>query len=182
MNGDSSYSRFISGDKDAFAELVIRYNKSLIFYLYGIVKNIDTAEDIAADTFAEIFVKKPHLKTEDAFHAYLFKAGRNNALDFLRKFLRKSRAEERLRAEYSAEGELEAELIRDERKRALHSALGELKDDYRDALHLIYFEEMSYEQAGKAMNKSVKQITNLVYRAKESLRRILEGRGISYED
>ena len=44
---------------------------------------------------------------------------------------------------------------------------------------MTYFEGMSYEQAAEVMGKTVKQITNLVYRGKESLRKLLEREGIT---
>ena len=53
----------------------------------------------------------------------------------------------------------------------------ELKEEYRIALHLIYFEEMSYEEAGKVMHKSRKQIENYAYRARNALKSILEQEG-----
>ena len=42
-----------------------------------------------------------------------------------------------------------------------------------------YFENMSYAQAAEVTGKTVKQITNMVYRGKESLRRLLEREGIT---
>jgi RNA polymerase sigma-70 factor (ECF subfamily) len=41
------------------------------------------------------------------------------------------------------------------------------------AVHLVYFEEMTYAQAAKVMKKSPKQVDNLLYRAKKELRIIL---------
>ena len=46
-------------------------------------------------------------------------------------------------------------------------------------LYLTYFEGMSYAQAAEVTGKTVKQITNMVYRGKESLRRLLEREGIT---
>ena len=66
-----------------------------------------------------------------------------------------------------------------ERNRVLHACMGDMNPDYREALYLTYFEGMSYAQAAEVMGKSVKQITNLVYRGKESLRRLLEREGIT---
>ena len=51
--------------------------------------------------------------------------------------------------------------------------------DYREVLYLTYFEDMSYAQAAEVTGKTVKQITNMVYRGKESLRRLLEQEGIT---
>lgn len=46
-------------------------------------------------------------------------------------------------------------------------------DDMRVVIHLIYFEDLSYDEAGKVMKKSRKQVDNLLYRAKKELRIIL---------
>lgn len=66
-----------------------------------------------------------------------------------------------------------------ERNRILHICMCELNPSYREALYLVYFENMSYLQAAKVMGKNVKQITNMVYRGKESLRGLLEREGIT---
>ena len=53
---------------------------------------------------------------------------------------------------------------------------------YREVLYLTYFEDMSYAQAAEVTGKTVKQITNMVYRGKESLRRLLEREGVTNAD
>ena len=79
------------------------------------------------------------------------------------------------------EGRLLAEeVIRtEERNRVLHFCMDEMNPDYREVLYLTYFEGMSYAQAAEVTGKTVKQITNMVYRGKESLRRLLEREGIT---
>lgn len=66
-----------------------------------------------------------------------------------------------------------------ERNWILHLCMSELNQAYREVLYLVYFEDMSYRQAAEVMNKNIKQVTNLVYRGKESLRKLLEREGIS---
>ena len=74
---------------------------------------------------------------------------------------------------------LAEEVIRtEERNRILHFCMDEMNPDYREVLYLTYFEDMSYAQAAEVTGKTVKQITNMVYRGKESLRRLLEREGI----
>ena len=60
--------------------------------------------------------------------------------------------------------------------------LEKLKAEYREALYLVYFEDMSYRDAATVMNKSESQITKLVYRGKQSLKIILEQEGFTYAD
>lgn len=66
-----------------------------------------------------------------------------------------------------------------ERNQILHFCMDELNSKYRETLYLTYFEGMSYQQAAEVMGKSVKQITNMVYRGKERLRGLLEREGIT---
>ena len=66
----------------------------------------------------------------------------------------------------------------DERNRILHFCMEKLNPNYREAIYLTYFEGMSYLQAADIMGKSEKQITNMVYRGKQSLRELLKQEGI----
>ena len=55
-------------------------------------------------------------------------------------------------------------------------------DEYRQVLVLVYFEDFQNDQVASIMGKSKKQIENLVYRAKLSLKSELEKEGFVYED
>jgi len=61
-----------------------------------------------------------------------------------------------------------------EELKALLRALNELRPDYRDVLHLLYFEEMSYREAAAVLKKSAKQINNLAFRAKNAMRAAMQ--------
>ena len=49
-------------------------------------------------------------------------------------------------------------------------------------LYLVYFENFSNEQAAKVMKKSKRQVENLIYRAKQSLKTELDKEGFIYEE
>jgi RNA polymerase sigma factor (sigma-70 family) len=168
-NGASSYHRFLEGDDQALEEIVELYNKKLILFLNIHVHNLAVAEDLAADTFLELIVKKPRFNHGSSFKTYLFKIGRNNALDFLRKQNRHlSVPLDDLQLE--DQGLFVEELIRDEQRQELLRAIDGLHPDYRDVLHLLYFEDLSYGDAATVMKRSMKQINNLAYRAKNALK------------
>ena len=103
---------------------------------------------------------------------YLFMLGRSRALNALkhRKIIRFTPLSE---ASQTPDGDgtdmPEALLLADERRRALSDALETLPPDMRAAVHLVYLEEMTYEQAAKIMHKNKKQVDNLLYRAKKEL-------------
>jgi RNA polymerase sigma-70 factor (ECF subfamily) len=77
----------------------------------------------------------------------------------------------------AASEELEAAILTDERKRAVNAAIAQLPEQTQQAIHLVYFEEMSYAQAAAVMGKTTKQIDNLLSRGKLALKDILGKEG-----
>lgn len=61
--------------------------------------------------------------------------------------------------ELSDEKQLKAEILEDERRRSLHAAIQKLRMDMQTVIHLVYFEELSYEEAAVVMKKKRKQLT-----------------------
>ena len=46
-----------------------------------------------------------------------------------------------------------------------------------EAVYLVYFENLTYEQAARVLKKNKKQVDNLIYRAKNKLYEILGNEG-----
>lgn len=182
-SGASSYHRFQNGDQTGLVDLVRLYRDSLLLFINGYVKNMAAAEDILEDVFADLIVKQRRLKDDGAIRAYLFQCGRNRALNVLKRQGRYPQiAIQDVEYELAEEETLEHMVFQQEQRRQLHRAMGELHPQYRETLYLLYFEEMSYEAAGTVLKKSSRQIKDLAYRARKSLRAILEREGFQYED
>ena len=182
-NGASLYKQFLSGDNGSLEELVKMYNNNLIFYINGFVNSITAAEDIAADTFAKLIIRKSHFRNDYMFKTWLFKIAHNITLDYLRRQSRwQMQPVEDLETELADKEMLETAILRDEQKRQLHSTMQTMHNDYKDVLHLVYFEDMSYDEASAVLGKNSKQIKNLVYRAKQALKLSLEKEGFIYEN
>ena len=175
-NGASSYRRFLDGDKSAIEELVKTYSDSLVLFTYCITGDYAAAEDIAADCFATLFIKRKQFAERAQFKTYLYKIARNKAIDTLRKNKFTVRCDD---LEEMLKYDGETQLFERETKRQLYICMQKLPLQYKDVLCLIYFDGFSIEQAGKIMKKSTKQIYNLLARAKTTLRKYLEEAGIN---
>ncbi len=177
-NGASSYRRFLDGDKSGLNEIVDMYGNNLMYFINGFVKNITLAEDLMEDTFMELIVHKHFFRGDSSFKTYLFKIGRNKALNALKR----EKVFVSLETEIEDTEKLEDLIIKTDKNRHIRDAMKKIKDDYATVIHLLYFEGMSYEEIGKVMKKSNKQIKNLAYRARNSLKEVLEKEGFSYEE
>ena len=173
-NGESSYRRFLDGDESAFREIIDMYSENLIFFINRYVNNISIAQELSEDVFVEILIHKRRYNFKTSLKTYLFTIGRNKAVSYLRRCARKPEYSYAYIENEADRKNLEDEFIRKERENELHKALGKLNEDYRTVLHLVYFEEMSNDEAAKVMKKNRKQIENLLYRAKQSLRKEFE--------
>jgi len=182
-NGASSYRRFRdNGDQSALIEIIRDYKDGLILYLTSIVGNVQTAEDLAEDTFVLIGTKKPKDKGKSSFKTWLYTIGRNVAIDHLRKHSKHIEVSIEDNAELvSDEDAIETEYIKKEQKITVHKAMRKLSSEHQQVLWLIYFEELSSTEAAKIMKKSVRSIESLLYRARKSLRSQLEMEGFDYE-
>lgn len=173
-NGESSYRRFLDGDEKAFGELLDMYSENLIFFINRYVNNVSVAQEISEDVFVELLVHKRRFNFKTSLKTYIFTIARNKAISYVRKCSRRPEyAYEYIESEEDIRN-LEDEFLKKERDRELHRALNSLNEDYKTVLHLIYFEEMNYEQAGSVMKKNKKQIENLAYRARQALKKELE--------
>ncbi len=182
-NGDASYSRFLDGDDSGIVELIRDYKDGLILYLYEICGNITTAEDLMEDTFVKLAIKRPRFGGRSSFKTWLYTIARNVAIDHLRRERKIKTVPEDECAETADDGAaLESSYIIEERRITVHRAMQNLNPDYRQVLWLVYFEDLSNADAATVMGKTRRQIENLLYRAKLSLKSELEKEGFVYEE
>ncbi len=181
-NGASSYRRFLDGDDSALTQIVADYKDGLILYINGYVRNLHTAEELMEETFFRIIVKRPRFFAKYSFKTWLYTIARNIAVDYIRK---NSRLLPLSDCEFDAASDEEAplaQLIREDRKIAVHRALQKLKPEYRDALFLTYFAQLKNAETAKVMGKSKSQVEMLIYRGKKALKSELEKGGFEYEE
>ena len=173
-NGASSYRRYLDGDEAAFDVILRLYRDNLTFFINRFVHDLDAAEDLAIDTFMHLIVHPMRYNFKTPLKTYLFMIGRSRALDYLRHRKKLTMVDfSQLEHEISTGPTLEEIILLDERKQTLNRALERLPADMQTAVHLVYFEDLTYEDAAKVMKKTRKQVANLLYRAKEKLRTIL---------
>lgn len=177
MTDENAYRRCLDGDEAGLRELMERYGNPLTLYIDGYLHDVHESEDLMIEVFAYLLDKRPRIR-DGGLKAYLYQSARHMALRQKHR-MKRCFSLESLPQEPEGEILLEEVVGAGERDRILHGCMAQLKADYREALYLVYFAEMSYAQAAAVMGRSVKQITNMVYRGKQSLRGFLEKEGIT---
>ncbi len=154
-------ARIRSGETEAFAVLVDRYQRPLIGFLNRMIRDPEAARDLAQDVFVKVFLTLDTYagRNQAAFSTWLFAIARNGCLDFLRT--RKRKATEKL----EDQGDMPAPDTGDPARRLrirtlMEAALEDMNPDQRMAFELTVVEGFGYEEA------AVIQGTNAVADAK----------------
>ena len=181
-NDDTLYQHLLQGDTASYDELMIRYGDRLSFYLHGYLHDINDAEDLMIEAFARIMAKRPNIG-EGAFKAYLFKTARNLALRHHEQKRKMqvfsidsldSEIGERVLAagtgQIDGNNPVEEDIRLEEREQLLHLCLDRIEPELKEALWLIYFEEMSYAEAAAVMKVNRKKIDHLLQRGKKNMK------------
>ncbi len=172
------YRRFLAGEQAAYDELMIRYGDSLTVYLNGYIHNWHDAEDLMIEAFARIMVKRPKIR-DGGFKAYLYKTARNLTSRFSANNKRATVfGLDEISEDISSEERTEEGLLDGEKKAVLHFCLGKIDPLLKEALWLVYCEDLSYDQAAAVMGVNRKRIDHLLTRGKEQMRKELAKEGI----
>lgn len=175
-SGSEHYSRFLAGDDSGLEQIIIQYKDGLTLYINSLVGDIVLAEELAEDTFVRLCIKKPKDKQTGSFKTWLYTIGRNVAISHLRKAAKSTTVPlDTLEYMTDEKGEPATVYLREAEKRRVHRALEKLKPEYRQVLWLIYFDGLSFKEAAKVMKKTVHSTEMLASRARQALKKELNG-------
>ena len=181
-NGASSYRRFLDGDDNGIIEIIRDYKDGLILFLNRYVNNIHIAEELAEETFVRIVTRKPRFVAKYSFKTWLYTIGRNIAINYKKHEGKIADASIDDIGSISRDEEaLEHSYLRKEQKIIVHRALSKINPDYGKVLYLKFFEDLTNEQIAGVMKRNRRQVENLIYQAKQSLRAELEKEELIYE-
>jgi len=158
------------GDKDAFAELIERYERPLRYFINRLLDNSELTEDIFQDTWLTVIRRIHGLREIDAFPAWLYRIARNKVYQQLRKKRNVSRLDENIVVVDHAEDDV----FSGEDAAKVHRCLKELPPEYREVLMLRFLEQMSYQQISQVLNCKLGTVRSRIYYAKIALKRELE--------
>jgi len=154
------------GDDRAFGELVKRYQQFIIRQAYGYLGDNESAKDAAQDIFVKAYEGLPYLENADYFKSWLYRIGRNHCLNLARR--RKFEDDYQNIPETVVDSNLDLKLM-------IQKGIRRLDETSQEASILRYYQELKYEEIAELLNIPLSTVKVRLYRAKQSLKAILEG-------
>jgi RNA polymerase sigma-70 factor, ECF subfamily len=171
-------ARILEGDRDRFTELVRRYEKRVINYVYRITHRYEEAHDLAQEIFVKVFVAIDRYDPKYHFSTWLFRIAQNSAIDALRKktlpevpLARPMGDEETKDREFADKGVSPLRALKNKQLRAaIDRAVRNLPPDYRELIQLRHFAELSYEEIASMKKLPLGTVKNKLFRARNLLK------------
>ncbi len=162
-------------DSEKAIDLLFRkYYAYLCKSIFRIIPKENIAEDLAQDVFFELWKKRDNINVNISFKAYLRRAGRNKALNFIRDQKIKWDDVDELDTVESKFSEASEKVEAGELKKLIDKSINELPDRCRLVFSLSRFEEMSYQEIADQLGISIKTVENQISKALKQLRSKLE--------
>ena len=180
MNDKFKYSdeklilRFQEGDINAYNELVKRYKDRLLNFVLRYFNNVEQAEDVVQDTLIKLYTHASYYKNVAKFSTWIFTIAKNNALTELRKNKRKKTDSLWTKdgqiidinsKEESLDSKVQNEIAIDQ----LNKFLDEIPENFRMAVVLRDFQELSYEEISKILEIPIGTIKSRINRGRIQL-------------
>ena len=168
----------LTGDQNAFATLVKKYQKPVHALAWRKVGDFHIAEEIAQDTFLRVYKKLATLKDPHRFEGWLYRIASRQCHAWLRKKRMQTQSleetdteliEKTTYSEYIAEEQAKA--ATEAQRSIVHKLLARLQESERTVVTLHYFGEMTCEEISRFLGVSASTVKSRLRRARFRLKK-----------
>ncbi len=159
-------------DKEAFNELVSRWQNRLFNYAYKVTGSEAAAWDIVQETWFAIIKGIKKLNNVSVFPRWAFRIVNNKCTDWLRKS--KTRDKLSARLESQAHNKTQQVFDSDNKTESLTTAVEKLDPDRRALLELRYHEGFDIAQIARILDVPEGTVKSRLHRTVEQLKQIVE--------
>jgi RNA polymerase sigma-70 factor (ECF subfamily) len=173
------------GDRQAFGEIVERFQTRIFSFCYQFFRDSDTASEMAQETFlrAYRYIKKYDPKRK--FSTWIYSIAKNICIDEKRKMDRSRTVPMDDINPSTILSDGQNYHLKDPSQISLHledrilleEAITRLPEKYRTAIILCYFQELPYQEIADILNLSLNLVKVRIFRAKKQLLEILKEKG-----
>lgn len=167
--------RVRAGDQLALEEIFHKYYDGLCRFTLSLTHSRDDVEDLVQDIFVKIWIRRALWSPKGSISAYLFKAARNQSLNFLKS--KKANSISIFADEESLPVEEKEDLIDEITGKDAITAAGEAIQKLPERCRLIFTlnrqEGLTYSEIADVLGISEKTVENQVSHALKTLRKAL---------
>jgi RNA polymerase sigma-70 factor (ECF subfamily) len=174
------------GDKAAFGKIIEAYQRPVYNLAYRMLSNSGEAEEAAQEAFIRAYTRLDSYNPNHKFSTWLLSITSNYCIDLIRK--RRAillNIDEPLPPHPALMSDKtsgpEPQMVQGEQEALVQRLLAELAPEYREAVVLRYWHELSYDEIAEMMDTTVSAIKSRLFRARKQLAEIGMAAGLQPE-
>ena len=166
--------RYRKGDREAFTELVIRYQRPIYNAAFWILRSADDANDIAQCVFLKVAERLDEYDSHHRFFSWIYRIAVNESLNLLRRNGHEEWLDDEIDLPGADSANPESQASDAERSRHIQRALMGLSANDRTVLTLRHFSDCSYQEIAQILELDEKTVKSRLFEARQRLREVLK--------
>jgi RNA polymerase sigma-70 factor (ECF subfamily) len=179
-------AKAISGREDGFEELVRRYQRPIIGYVYRMLTDYEASLDVTQEVFIKVYNSLERYSSDYKFSTWLYRIAHNAAIDYMRRNSVNQQSLETENADGSYELQIESPRPTPEQEREhaewrneIEAVVKCLPVAYRDLILLRHARDLSYDEIAEITGLPLGTVKNRLFRAREMMREMFIERGFT---
>jgi RNA polymerase sigma-70 factor (ECF subfamily) len=156
-----------------FERIVLKTQKKMFNYILRQTSNREDTEDILQSVYTSVYKKIDNIDL-DKIESYLYRSAHNAIVNYYKKRKNNHISYN----DYHGVNSDKSVFIKDENNNneKILTYLRTLSPSYKEIIELKYFQKKSYKEISSIIGKSTKAVESLLIRAKNKLRKKIEGK------
>ena len=174
----------IKGRESGFEELVRRYQRPIVAYVYRMLDDYEASLDVTQEVFIKVYNSLDKYSSEYKFSTWLYRIAHNAAIDWMRRNSANLQSLETENADGAYQIQLESpapspEQLRErsEWRSEIDAVVKCLPTVYKELIVLRHSKDLSYDEIAEVTNLPLGTVKNRLFRAREMMREMLIERG-----
>ncbi|HXK09004.1 MAG TPA: sigma-70 family RNA polymerase sigma factor [Vicinamibacteria bacterium] len=163
------------GEREAFDQLVVRYQRDVYRLCYRYVNNHEDANDLAQEVFLKAWRAIGRFRGESAFSTWLYRIAVNACLNF--RALRRPATQDLPEALADPVPGAAARVESADEARRVREAVRRLPEKQRATLILKIYHELTHEEVAAVLGSTVGTVKANLFHALGNLRRLMAEEG-----
>lgn len=175
MDDETLVQKCLSGDTEAFGELVSRYERPLFNVTLRMLRDHEEARDATQNAFVKAWQHLDQFDRNRRFFSWLYRIAVNEALNRSNRRKKAEPLDESLVDRGSSPAETTE---RNERSVLIERAVEQLSESYREVIVLRHWLDLSYDEIADALHVPAKTVKSRLFSARARLGEILAAMGV----
>ena len=166
--------RYRAGDRAAFAELVVRYQRPIYNAAFWVLRRAEDARDITQIVFLKVAEQLDEYDPKYKFFSWIYRIAVNESLNLLRRNGREEALDDEVDLPGADSSNPERQAGEAELSRRIQGTLMGMTTNDRMVLSLRHFSDCSYQEIGQILDLDEKTVKSRLYEARHRLADLLK--------